>query len=174
MFSFILFRRNINYLLPRFLNVWKPDILPRITKCYDVHASMPQHQYSASYMYIITVNISLYNILKGKISNLTTYSCVMASTDLSAFSLFIRQNFITIHLQPASIPPSKCSFLLRRHQCSSGFKTQHLLCINSFIKPISQFYSLSEKKLITNQISYKRQKILNHFKRFCNISFNST
>ena len=28
MFSFILFRRNINYLLPRLLNFWKPDILP--------------------------------------------------------------------------------------------------------------------------------------------------
>ena len=26
MFSFILFRRNVNYLLPRLLNFWKPDI----------------------------------------------------------------------------------------------------------------------------------------------------
>ena len=132
------------YLLPRLLNVWKPDILHRIINCYDVHAYMPQHRYSVSYVYIITIYISLYNILKDKISNLTTYSCVTASTDLSAFSLFIRQNFITINLQPASIPPSKCSSLLRLHQCSSGFQTQHRLCINSSIKQISQFYSLSE------------------------------
>ena len=145
MFSFILFRRNINYLLPGRLNIRKPDILPRIINCYDVHAYMPQHQYSVSYVYIITVYISLYNILKNKISNLTTYTCVTASTDLSAFSLFIRQNFITINLQPASIPPSKCISLLRLHQCSSRFKTQHRLCINSSIKPISQFYSLSER-----------------------------
>ena len=109
---FILFRRNINYLLPRLLNIWKSDILPRIINCYDVHAYMPQHPYSASYVYIITVYISLYNILKDKISNLTTYTCVTASTDLSAFSLFIRQNFITINLQPAIIHPSKCSSLL--------------------------------------------------------------
>ena len=142
MFSFILFRRNINYLLLRILNIWKPDILPRIINCYDVHAYMPQHRYSASYVYIITIYISLYNILKDKISNLTTYTCVTASTDLSAFSLFIRQNFIT-NLQPASIPPSKCSSLLRLHQCSSGLETQHKL--NSSIKPISQFYSLSER-----------------------------
>ena len=145
MFSFILFRRNINYLLPRLLNIRKPDILPRIINCYDVHAYMPQHQYSASYVYIITVYISLYNILKDKISNLTTYTCVTASTDLSAFSLSIRQNFITINLQAASIPPSKCNSLLRLHQCSSGLETQHRLCINSSIKPISQFYSLSER-----------------------------
>ena len=146
MFSFILFRRNINYLLhvPRLLNIWKPDILPRIINCYDVHAYMPQHQYSASYVYIITVYISLYNILKNKISNLTTYTCVTASSDLSAFSLFIRQNFITINLQPASIPLSKCSSLIRLPQCSSGFKTQHRLCIDS-IKPFSQFYSISER-----------------------------
>ena len=88
MFSFISFRRNINYLLPRLLNIRKPDILPRIINCYDVHAHMPQHQYSASYVYIITVYISLYNILKDNISDLTTYTCVTASTDLSAFSLF--------------------------------------------------------------------------------------
>ena len=88
MFSFILFRRNINYLLPRLLNIWQPDILPRIINCYGVHAYMPQHQYSASYVYIITVYISLYNILKDKILNLTTYTCVTAGTDLSAFSLF--------------------------------------------------------------------------------------
>ena len=143
MFSFILFRRNINYLLPRLLNIWKPDILPRIINCYDVHAYKPQHQYSASYVYIITVYISLYNILNDKISNSTTYTCVTASTDLGAFSLFIRQNFITINLQSASIAPSKCSSLL--HQCCSGFETQHRLCINSSIKPISQFYSLSER-----------------------------
>ena len=88
MFSFILFRRNINYLLPRLLNIRKPDTLhvPRIINCYDVHAYMPQHQYSASYVYIITVYISLYNILNDKISDLTTYTCVTASTDLSAFS----------------------------------------------------------------------------------------
>ena len=143
MFSFILFRRNINYLLPRLLNIRKPDISPRIINCYDVHAYMPQHQYSASNVYIITVYISLYNILKDKISDLTTYTCVTASTDLSAFSLFIRQNFITINLQPASIPPSKCSSLLRLHQCSSRFETQHRLCITSSIKPIS--HSLSER-----------------------------
>ena len=71
MFSFILFRRNINYLLPRLLNIRKPDILPRIINCYDVHAYMPQHQYSASYVYIITVYISLYNILKDKISKVS-------------------------------------------------------------------------------------------------------
>ena len=131
-FSFILFRRNINYLLPRLLNIWKPDILPRIINCYDVHACMPQHRYSVSYMYIITVYISLYNILKDKISNLTTYMCETASKDLSAFSLFIRQNFI-INLQPASIPLSKCSSLLRLHQCSSGFETQHRLCVHQLI-----------------------------------------
>ena len=55
----MLHRRNINYVLPRLLNIWKPDILPRIINCYDVHAYMPQHQYSASYVYIITVYISL-------------------------------------------------------------------------------------------------------------------
>ena len=91
MFSFILFRRNINYLLPRLLNIRKPDILPRIMNSYDVHAYMPQHQYSASYVYIITVYISLYNILKDKISDLTTYTCVTASTDLSAFSFYSTQ-----------------------------------------------------------------------------------
>ena len=47
MFSFISFRRNIHYLLPRLLNFWKPDTLPRITNCYDVHDFMPQHQYLA-------------------------------------------------------------------------------------------------------------------------------
>ena len=65
MFSFISFRRNINYLLPRLLDIWKPDILPRIINCYDVHAYMTQHQYSAYNVYIITVYISLWNILKG-------------------------------------------------------------------------------------------------------------
>ena len=125
MFSFILFRRNINYLLPRLLNIRKLDILPRIINCYDVHANMPQLQYSSSYVYIITVYISLYNILKDKISDLTTYTCVTASTDLSAFSLFIRQNFITINLQPASIPPSKCSSLLRLHQCNSRIVNEY-------------------------------------------------
>ena len=68
MFSFISFRRNINYLLPRLLNFWKPDTLPRITNCYDVHAYMPQHQYLAFFVYIITVYTSLYYILKHKIS----------------------------------------------------------------------------------------------------------
>ena len=87
MFSFILFRRNINYLLPRLLNIWKLDILPGIINCYGVHAHMSQHRYLASYVYIITVYISLYNILKDNILNLTTYTCVTASTDLSAFSL---------------------------------------------------------------------------------------
>ena len=70
MFSVILFRRSINYLLPRLLNSWKPDILPRPINCYDVHADMPQHQYLASYVYTITVFTSLYYILKDKISNL--------------------------------------------------------------------------------------------------------
>ena len=68
MFSFISFRRNINYLLPRLLDFWKPDTLPRITNCYDVHAYMPQHQYLAFFVYIITVYTSLYYILKHKIS----------------------------------------------------------------------------------------------------------
>ena len=68
MFSFISFRRNINYLLPRLLNFWKPDTLPRTTNCYDVHAYMPQHQYLAFFVYIITVYTSLYYILKHKIS----------------------------------------------------------------------------------------------------------
>ena len=68
MFSFISFRRNINYLLPRLLNFWKPDTLPRNTNCYDVHAYMPQHQYLAFFVYIITVYTSLYYILKHKIS----------------------------------------------------------------------------------------------------------
>ena len=68
MFSFISFRRNINYLLPRLLNFWKPDTLPRITNCYDVHAHMSQHQYLAFFVYIITVYTSLYYILKHKIS----------------------------------------------------------------------------------------------------------
>ena len=67
MFSFISFRRNINYLLPRLLNFWKPDTLPRITNCYDVHAYMPQHQYLAFFVFIITVYTSLYYILKHKI-----------------------------------------------------------------------------------------------------------
>ena len=145
MFSFILFRRNINYLLPRLLNFWKSDRLPRIINCYDVHADMLQYQYLASYVYIITVYTSLYYILKDNISNLTTYTCVTASTDLSAFSLFIRQNFITINLQPASIPLSKYSSLLRPHQGSSGFYTQHRLCINSSKKPTSQLDILSER-----------------------------
>ena len=68
MFSFISFRRNINYLLPRLLNFWKSDTLPRITNCYDVHAYMPQHQHLAFFVYIITVYTSLYYILKHKIS----------------------------------------------------------------------------------------------------------
>ena len=68
MFSFISFIRNINYLLPRLLNFWKPDTLHRITNCYDVHAYMPQHQYLAFFVYIITVYTSLYYILKHKIS----------------------------------------------------------------------------------------------------------
>ena len=68
MFSFISFRQNINYLLPSLLNFWKPDTLPRITNCYDVHAYMPQQKYLAFIMYIITVYTSLYYILKHKIS----------------------------------------------------------------------------------------------------------
>ena len=67
-FCFISFRRNINYLLHRLLNFWKPVTLPRITNCYDVHAYMPQHQYLAFFVYIITVYTSLYYILKHKIS----------------------------------------------------------------------------------------------------------
>ena len=90
---------------------------------------MPQHQYLGSYVYIITVYISLYNILKDKISNLTTYTCVTASTDLSAFSLFIRQNFITINLQPASIPPNvvPCLGYINVVQGSKHFMTVHQL-----------------------------------------------
>ena len=42
---------------------------------------MPQNQYLASYMYIITAYTSLYYILNHKISNLTAFTCVMASTD---------------------------------------------------------------------------------------------
>ena len=56
----------------------------------------------------------------------------MASTDLSAFSLFIRQNFITINLQPASIPPFKCSSLPRRPLSSHQFQQQHRLNIQSY------------------------------------------
>ena len=92
---------------------------------------MPQHQYLASYMYIITVYTFLYYILNNKISNLTTYMCVMASTDLSAFSLFIRQNFIAINLQPVSIPPFKCCSLLRLPQSSPQFQRQHRVTIKS-------------------------------------------
>ena len=66
LFHFI--QTNINYLLPRLLNFWKPDTLPRITNCYDVHAYMPQHRYLAFFVYIITVYTSLYYILKHKIS----------------------------------------------------------------------------------------------------------
>ena len=62
MFSFILFRRNIDYLLPRFHSFWKPVILLRIINCYDIHAYMPQHQYLASYVYIIAVYTALYYI----------------------------------------------------------------------------------------------------------------
>ena len=131
MFSFILFRQNINYLLSRLLNVGNQIYYPHFINCYDVHVYMHQHQYLASYMYIITVYTFLYNILKHKISNLTTYMYVMASTDLCAFSLFIRQNFITINLQPARIPPSKCSSLLRLSQSCPRFKTQHRLNINN-------------------------------------------
>ena len=53
-----------------------------------IRAYMPQHQYSASYVYIITVYISLYNILKDKISDLTTYTC--DSKDRPERFLFIR------------------------------------------------------------------------------------
>ena len=142
MFSFISFRQNINYLLPRLLNFWKPDTLPRITNCYDVHAYMPQHQYLAFFVYVITVFTSLYYILSKRYQNVTTYTCVMASTDLSTFSLFISQNFITkiFYSQPASFIPNVDPCL----GSSSRFKT-HRLCINSSIKPISQFYSLSER-----------------------------
>ena len=90
---------------------------------------MPQHQYLASYLYIISVYTSLYYILKHKISNLTTYTCVMANTDFSF--LFIRQNFMTINLQPASIPPFKCTSLLRLPQSSPRFQRQHRLSIKS-------------------------------------------
>ena len=69
MFSFILFRRNINYLLPRLLNFWKSDILPRTINCCDVHADIPQHQYLASYVYIITgvITISLFLLATGTV-----------------------------------------------------------------------------------------------------------
>ena len=55
----------------------------------------------------------------------------MASTDLSAFSLIKRQNFITINLQPANIPLFKCSYLLRLPQSSPRFQKQHRLNIKS-------------------------------------------
>ena len=107
---------------------------------------MPQYQYLASYMYIITVYNSLYYILKHKISNLSTYTCVMASKDHSSFYLFKRQNFITINLQPASTPPHPLtSSLLRLPQIRLRFKRQHRLIINPSIKPIFPFYSVSLK-----------------------------
>ena len=141
MFSFISFRRNINYLLPRLLNFWKPDTLPRITNCYDVHAYMPQHQFLAFFVYIITIYTSLYYILKHKISKHNNIYVCDGKHRLSTFSLFIRQNFITkIYSQPASFVPNVVPCL----GSSSRFKT-HRLCINSYIKPISQFYSLSER-----------------------------
>ena len=108
MFSFISFRRNINYLLPRLLNFWKPDTLPRTTNCYDVHAYMPQHQYLAFFVYIITVYTSLYYILKHKISKRNNIYVCDGKHRLGTFSLFIRQNFITkiFYSQPASFVPN--------------------------------------------------------------------
>ena len=137
MFSFISFRRNINYLLPRLLNFWKPDTLPRITNCYDVHAYMPQHQYLAFFVYIIIVYTSLYYILKHKISKRNNiYVC--DGKHRPEHFLFILcdgkhrpEHFLFIH---------KTKF----HKGSSSMFKTHRLCINSSIKPISQFYSLSE------------------------------
>ena len=60
LFHFIQTKHKL--LIPRLLNLWKPDTLPRITNRYDVHAYMPQHQYLAYIMYIITVYTSLYYI----------------------------------------------------------------------------------------------------------------
>ena len=87
---------------------------------------MPQHQYLESYMYmyIITVFTSLYYILKHKTSNLTTYTRLVASTDQSVFSLFIRQNFITINLQPASYPPFKCTVVPSKSDSDFMFSLQ--------------------------------------------------
>ena len=112
MFSFISFRRNINYLLPRLLNFWKPDTLPRITNCYDVHANMPQHQLLAFFMYIITVYTSLYYILKHKISKHNNIYVCDGNHRPEHFLFIHKTNFITKKLQPASILHSKCSSLL--------------------------------------------------------------
>ena len=175
MLSFISFRRNINYLLPRLLIFWKPDKLPRTTNCYDLHAYMPQHQYLAFFVYIIIVYISLYYILKHKISKRNNiYVCdgkhrpklynpflvycrelgpgTVSFTgdraqgddnkhDSHYTSLFIGHNFTTKNYsQPASFVQNVVPCL----GSSSRFKTCRL-CINSSIKPISQFYSLYER-----------------------------
>ena len=76
-----------------------PFIWPKYTPGANLHPGcifapgcilciLPQHQYLASYMYIITLYISLYYILKPKIPNSTTYTCVMASTDQKRALLF--------------------------------------------------------------------------------------
>ena len=147
MFSFILFRPYINYILSKLLNLGNHIYYLEISTVM-MYMTICQ----ASYMYILTVYTSLNYILKHKISNLTTYTCVMASTDLGAFSLFKRQNFITINLKPASVRPFRCSSLLRLPQSSPRFERQQ-----TEHQTASQFNSLSEtsKKVINSQISYK-------------------
>ena len=142
MFSFISFRRNINYLLPRLLIFWKPDTLPRITNCYGVHAYMPQHQYLAFFMYIITVYTSLCYILKHKISKRNNIYVCDGKYRPEHFLFIHKTKFHNknFYSQPASFVPNVVPCL----GSSSRFKT-HRLCINSSIKPISQFYSLSER-----------------------------
>ena len=68
MFCFILFRRNINYLLSRLLNLEKQMYYLKLSLII-CNVYMPQHQYLASYMHSIT-STSLFYILKHKISNL--------------------------------------------------------------------------------------------------------
>ena len=145
MFSFISFRRNINYLLPGLLNFWKPDTLPRITNCYDVHAYnniMPQHQYLAFFVYIITVYTPLYYIFKHKISKHNNIYVYDGKHRPEHFLFIHKTKFHNkkFYSQPASFVPNVVPCL----GSSSRFKTRRL-CINSSIKPISQFYSLSER-----------------------------
>ena len=121
---------------------------------------------SKSVFSVLHVHLYFFDdISKHMISNLTTYTCVMASTVVSAVSLFIRQHFVTIHLQQASIPPSKCSSLLGLPQSSSGFKTQHWLDINSSINQSLHFTSYLKETDNQPNIIW-RQKLLEHFKPF--------
>ena len=132
MFSFISFRRNINYLLPRLLNFWKPDTLLRITNSYDVHAYMPQHQYLAFFVYIITVYTSVYYILKHKISKRNNiYVC--DGKHRPEHFLFIHKTKFhnkTFYSQPASFVPNVVPCL----GSSSMFTSPMLL----FVKTVHQ------------------------------------